>query len=47
MKKLVLIITLFLLALATTPALAQTPEGEEYVVQADPGPGWVLDFLDV
>jgi pimeloyl-ACP methyl ester carboxylesterase/heat shock protein HslJ len=33
MKKLILIITLFLLALTITPALAQAPDGEEYIVQ--------------
>ena len=33
MKKLVLIITMFLLALTASTALAQAPEGEEYVVQ--------------
>ncbi|MCB0166059.1 MAG: alpha/beta fold hydrolase [Anaerolineae bacterium] len=35
MKKSILIITLFLLALTITPAQAQAPEGEEYIVQAD------------
>ena len=35
MKKSILIITLFLLALTITPALAQAPDGEEYIVQAD------------
>jgi hypothetical protein len=35
MKKSSFIITLFLLVLTLTPALAQAPEGEEYIVQAD------------
>lgn len=35
MKKSILIITLFLLALTASAALAQAPEGEAYTVQAD------------
>ena len=35
MRKLIVIITLFLLALTVGAALAQAPEGEEYIVQAD------------
>ncbi|MCB0172270.1 MAG: alpha/beta fold hydrolase [Anaerolineae bacterium] len=43
MKKSILIITLFLLALSLTPALAQVPEGEEYVVQAG---DWLSKIAD-
>ena len=35
MKKSILIITLFLLTMTITPAFAQAPDGEEYIVQAD------------
>ena len=43
MKKSSLIITLFLLALNIMPVSAQSPDGEEYTVQAD---DWLSKLAD-